>query len=321
MCCGDVINENGFRICTGCGRTLSRHLETSLRAYNQGAHYFPVGYSRKSRFEKKVLGALRCISAHKVNVQLMDYLRTREIDTPKKLLSEIAKYPTKGGRRPYIYVMYYWKALGFKQPVVLEKDMDLLKREFDQIFFAWERLGFTNPKFPYSYTFKKLVTGQTKYSQGMRDLVPFVRTLRCQKRRKRYDRLFEICREFDFKKIVYKQRQMETIHEEKIDEMEIDAETVYPETIVYAHEVTKNPNIISPYDVKRVYKTQEEVQRAFTEGTFDVSKTMHIGPDGKFYFLQWQKEQKDKKEEESRKKEFQEQQRKLDELLKAQSCL
>ena len=279
-------------------------------AYGNGSLYFPTGYSRRSRFEKKVLGALRCISAHKVDVQLMAYLKQRKIRTPRKLLSEIAKYPTKG-RRPYIFCMYYWKALGFTQPIVLERDMDILKREFDQVFFAWERLGFKNPKFPYSFTFQKLVAGNAKYSKGMRDLVPFVRTLRCKKRRKRYNRLFAICRAFDFKNIVHKELKMT---EEKIDEMEIDD---YPATVVYAHEVVTNPNVMNVYDCKKVYKTKAEVAEAFRTGTFDVAKTMHIAPDGKFYFLEW----KDTalQERKTRDEEHEKQQTLLNEMLKKQS--
>ena len=89
MCCGNVVTENGFRVCTSCGRCLGRLLETTLTAYNQATPYFPVGYSRKSRFEKKVLGALRRMSAHKMDERLMEYLRTRDIQTPQELLQEI----------------------------------------------------------------------------------------------------------------------------------------------------------------------------------------------------------------------------------------
>lgn len=310
-CCGSVEVDNGFRICTSCGKCLGRHLETSLTSFNHGSLYFPTGYSRKSRFEKKVLGALRCMSAHKVDEDLMSWLEARKITTPQQLLQEMSRFPTNG-RRPYIYVMYYWKALGFQQPVVLAQDMEYLKREFDHIFFAWERLGFENPKFPYSFTFRKLVTGNPKYSQGMRDLVPFVRKLRCHKRRKRYNRLFAICHEFDFKKIVYKQKQMDEKMDEKIDENEVED---YPATIVYAHEVTKTPHTKSVYECRGVYKTKQDVADAFKNDEFDPAKTMHIAPDGTFYFLQWKEESKKKD------KEFERNRAKLEEMLREQSKL
>ncbi len=281
-CCGEIIMENGFNVCIDCGRTFGRCLETRLTAYGTASHYFPRGYSRKSRFEKKVLGALRRLSTHKVDAELMDYLRCRNIKTPQQLLADIGGYPTKG-RRPYIFIMYYWVALGFKQPMVTERDMDTLKRDFDHLFFAWERLGFPNPKFPYAYTFKRLVIGQKKYSKGMHDLVPFVRTLRCCKRRERYDRLFGICRAFDFKEIHFRKKEMHCETKCVADEKPI----VYPRTEVYAHEVSERPRMFSPFDCKRVYKTKEDVAAAFADGSFDVAKTMYIAPDGKFYFLSW----------------------------------
>ena len=283
-CCGDIILDNGFNVCTNCGRTFGRCLETRLTAYGTASHYFPRGYSRKSRFEKKVLGALRRLSSHKVDAELMEYLRCRDIETPQKLLSEIGGYPTKG-RRPYIFIMYYWVALGFKQPVPTDRDMNLLKRDFDHLFFAWERLGCLNPKFPYAYIFKRLVVGEKKYSKGMHDLVPFVRTLRCCKRRARYDRLFEICKAFDFKEIHFRKKEMHRETECATDEK--PGAVVYPRTEVYAHEVSERPRTFSPFDCNGVYKTKEDVAAAFADGTFDVAKTMHIAPDGKFYFLSW----------------------------------
>jgi hypothetical protein len=288
-CCGEIVRDNGFNVCFNCGRTFGRFLETRLQAYGRASHYFPRGYSRKSRFEKKVLGALRRLSTHKVDAELMEYLRCRSppIETPQQLLAEIGRYPTQG-RRPYIFIMYYWVALGFKQPMVTERDMNMLKREFDHIFFAWERLGFPNPKFPYAYTFKRMVLGETKYSKGMHDLVPFVRTLRCCKRRARYDRLFGICKAFDFKEIHFRKKEMHCETKCAADEKPGRTGGIrYPRTEVYAHEVSERPRMFSPFDCKGVYKTKEDVAVAFADGTFDVAKTMHIAPDGKFYFLSW----------------------------------
>ena len=87
--------------------------------------------------------------------------------------------------------------------------------------------------------------------------------------------------------------------------------------MVYSHEVVKNPRRISPFDFKNVYRTQDEVSRAFRDGTFDVTKTMKISEDGKFYFLEWQSDEK-KKEEDAL---FKAQQQKLNEMLKKQSGL
>ena len=317
-CGGMVVVENGFRVCTSCGRTTGRHLETHMTSYGSTSLYFPVGYSRKSRFEKKVLGALRRLSAHTIDENLMAYLKERNIQTPEQLMHGIATYPTKG-RRPYLYIMYYWVALGFKQPVVLDADMQMLKRDFDHIFFAWERLGFPNPKFPYSYTFTKLA-GQRKYSQGMRDLIPFVRQLRCPTRRSRYDRLFKICQAFDFKKIVFREKQMESHKcesecESKCESKCDDDEVQYPATEIISHEKVVYPKVKDVRECRNVYQSQADVQRAFDTGTFDVAKTMSIDKDGKFYFLQWSKTPSGPTDE------FKRNQQKLTELLKQQALI
>jgi hypothetical protein len=287
--------------------------------------YFPIRYSRKSRFEKKVLGALRRLSAHKIDEDLMAYLLDRNIETPEQLMHGIATHPTKG-RRPYLYIMYYWVALGFKQPVVTDADMEMLKRDFDHIFFAWERLGFPNPKFPYSFTFTKLVTGEEKYSQAMRDLVPFVRQLRCPVRRSRYDRLFKICQRFDFRKIVFRDKKMASTsskcdesNESKVDENEVEIE--YPATEIIAHEKVVYPKVKDVRECRNVYQTQAEVQRAFDTGTFDVAKTMSIDRDGKFYFLQWDACCNELSAAKREDEEFKRNHEKLAELLKAQSLM
>jgi len=300
---GDHSFKNGFQICSGCGKTFTRFFETKIMSFSQSNLYFPKGYSRKSRFEKKVLGALRCLNSHKVDEKLMAFLKTKNIETPQQLLKEIGRFRTKG-RRPYMFSMYYWKALGKTQPIVLEKDMELLKKDFDQIFFAWERLNFKNPKFPYNYTFKKIVTGNKKYSLGLRALVPFVRNLRCVKRRERYDRLFELCNNFDFKQIHFKQINMEKIN--------------YPETTIYLREKCQNQRIISANEMRNVYQTSEEVASAIKNKTFDVAKTMTIGKDGKFYFLQYPSQLEPLPEKTQFQKEAM---KKLDDLLKKQSLL
>jgi hypothetical protein len=95
--------------------------------------------------------------------------------------------------------MYYWRALGFKVPECSDRDIRLLKAAFDKIFFAWNRFGFENPRFPYSYLFKKIVTGNPKYSDGLKAMTRFTRVLRCETRRLRYAELYQKCAVFDYK--------------------------------------------------------------------------------------------------------------------------
>ena len=165
-CCGvPCIADDGFAVCTVCGKMVAQHLETSSTCFSQSCYYVPAGYTRKTRFVNKVLGALRMLATHNVNPKLMEFLKKREINNPDDLLDAISAFPIKG-RRPYSYAMFYWKALGFEVPRCTDADVRLLTREFDEMFFAWERLNLKRPKFPYAYLFRKLVQSNEQYSEG-----------------------------------------------------------------------------------------------------------------------------------------------------------
>ena len=277
-CCRfDVVSENGFILCMNCGKIQSPALETSCTSYNHSSYYMVKSYSRKSRFEKKVLGLLRCLANHKIDADLMIFLKPKNIKTAQTLLSEISRYPTKG-RRPYSAIMYYWKALGHRQPTCTDDDVRQLGRDFDHIFFAWERLGFPNPKFPYPYLFAKIVGTRTSYSRGIRQMVRFVRHLRCKKRRARYDELFGKCKTFEYKNISITPANMDEKKDIEYPEQSISREVVY------------RPKRMSPYDVKGVYKTAKEMNDAVKRDDFQIAKTMTVLPNGEFYFLTYANE-------------------------------
>ena len=271
LCCtSETASEGGFVLCLCCGKIQSPALETGCTSYNHSSYYMAKPYSRKSRFEKKVLGLLRRRANHKIDEDLMIFLKTRKIKTPQNLLCEISLYPTKG-RRPYSAIMYYWVCLGKTQPVCTDADVRQLKIDFDHIFFAWRRLGYPNPKFPYSYLFAKIVESNKKYSSGIVEMVRFVRQLRCPKRRERYDRLFKKCKQFEYKNLAI------------MREMEIEPNSDGQEIV--SHEIIENPKVMSPYDANGVYKTNREMQDAIDRGTFNIAKTMYVAKNGEFYFL------------------------------------
>jgi hypothetical protein len=180
--------------------------------------------------------------------------------------------------------MYYWVALGKRQPVCTDRDIRFLKQDFDTIFFAWGRYGYRNPKFPYSYLFRKIVMSNPKrYSKGIREMTKFVRRLKCKKRRRRYNRIFKVCASFDYLK--------EMTDDRKIDHNEETVVASKPSSegqVVYSHEKIARPIRLSPYDVKNVYKSQEEINAAIENGTFDVAKTMHMDKHGRMFFLSTQ---------------------------------
>ena len=267
-CCGPLVNENGYNCCTSCGKIVQMALDSDNCSFGHTPRHLVMRpYSRKSRFFGKCLGLLRCMVNYKIDEKLLRFLKRRKPATPEALFLEIARYPTKK-RRPFDCIMFYWRALGHPQPVCTDHDIKMLKRDFDDIYFAWTRLGFKNPRFPYSFLFRKIVTSSSKFSAGMVELTRFVRKLRCENRRLRYESLFKECARFDYKNMKH---------------FPIPKSGV-PEQIIVRE---KNPNVkeLSVYDVKNIYRSKEEMDKAIENGEFDIAKTMHIDKNGKFYML------------------------------------
>ena len=278
-CCkADLVSESGYRVCVACGKLHAMSLDVSNVSFNHSSCYISRPYSRRSRFEKKVLGLLRCMVNYKIDTDLLFFLETRNITDPEGLHQEIGLYPTKG-RRPFEAIMYYWLALGFRQPVCTNRDILFLKQDFDQVYFAWERLGLKKPRFPYSFLFRKIVnTMPARYSTGIVQMSRFVRKLRCLKRRNRYDSLFKKCMQYDYLKMV---------DDEKIDHCETNIPDL---SVVYSREKVSKPHYLSPYDVRGVYKSQKEIDAAKRRGDFNIAKTMHLAKNGNFYFLSYENE-------------------------------
>ena len=157
-CCQVLtIVDEGYNVCSGCGRMMNMALNTELCTYaDTPKHYIFKPYSRKSRFFKKCLAMLRCMTHCKIDEKLLKFLKCKTIRTPEELFTEISNFPSKK-RRPYDSIMFYWVALGKEQPVCLDVDIENLKHDFDNIFFAWCRLGFKRPRFPYSFLFRNIV--------------------------------------------------------------------------------------------------------------------------------------------------------------------
>lgn len=270
-CCGPLVSEFGYNCCTNCGRVLQLALDTDNCSYDHTPRSLVVRpYSRKSRFFGKCLGLLRCIVNYKIDEKLLRFLKKRKPKTPESLFTEIGRFPTKK-RRPFDCIMFYWRALGNPQPICTDRDIQMLKHDFDEIHFAWTRLGFKNPRFPYSFLFRKIVNSSSKFSPGMVELTRFVRKLRCEHRRSRYEILFKECLDFDYK----------TMDHVPIPETGLPKSTIVRE---------KNNDVkkLNVYDVKNVYRSKQEMDRAIENGTFDVAKTMHIDKNGRFYVLSFE---------------------------------
>ena len=201
---GKIVSDMGQYFCAECGVSAGRVCDTSYTAYSQSHAILKSTYSRKNRFEKKLLASLRCLVNYVVDEKLLDFLRQKDIATPPDLLKKISDYlMPRGTRRPYIFVMYYWRALGKEVPILTERDLFCLKVDFDEIYFAWERQNFQPPMFPYAFLLRQIVLhGGKRYSVGMHKIIQFVRTLRCPRRSERYNSLFHKCVNFSYEKLI-----------------------------------------------------------------------------------------------------------------------
>ena len=203
-CCSEPLaSRDGFLVCLHCGKMFRPHLDTHMTSYNQCFGYIKSGYSRKNRFEKKLIASLRCLAHYNIDTELVKHLKKLKIETPEQLLVGIAQYPKKKPRKPYMYATYYWVALGKSIPCMTENDIRMLDHSFDQIFFAWRRLRVSGPHFPYAYLMRKIVSDSDEFSDNIRYLMRFLRVLRCRSRRLRYDKLFETCKNLDLKNATY----------------------------------------------------------------------------------------------------------------------
>ncbi len=202
-CNGKLVEDFGMLFCGTCGIGTRKICDARLTAFNQSYGVLKGPYSRKSRFEKKLLASLRCNVNYVVDEDILKYLQSKRIENPQDVLFHISKYKVaRGKRRPYLYVMYYWRALGREVPTLTDRDLFCLREDFDKIYFAWERKKFPPPLFPYAFLFRRIVShGGDRYSEGLHKMTEFVRTLRCKERLKRYENLFQQCINFDYENV------------------------------------------------------------------------------------------------------------------------
>ena len=114
-CSNPLISDMGMNFCSACGLSAGRVCDTSLTAFSQSHAVLKSSYSRKNRFQKKLLASLRCLVNYTLDEDMLQYLRQDNIQCPSALLKSMSKYPVKSGsRRPYLYVTFYFKIHNFK---------------------------------------------------------------------------------------------------------------------------------------------------------------------------------------------------------------
>ena len=77
-CNGKVIEDEGFLFCATCGLATGRLCDTRYTSFSQSYGILKGPYSRKSRFEKKLLASLRCSVNYVVDEDILKYLQSKK---------------------------------------------------------------------------------------------------------------------------------------------------------------------------------------------------------------------------------------------------
>ena len=187
--------DNGYVTCMLCGSVQRRELCTDTTGFsNVPTHAVKVNYTRINRFKTKIMGALQRRLNHKVDKQVLEFLKS-EFDkptTPERFIMKLTQMRL-GRRKPYMYIAYYYEYIfGVQLPKIPAAEEKLINRLFREIFYATNRLNLARPTFPMT-TLLRLIVFTFNFSKETTYLVRFSKGLRCAKRRKRYRDDFEKC--------------------------------------------------------------------------------------------------------------------------------
>ncbi len=184
-----------MKVCVECGVVTTRDLNTSNTSFSQ--RFSSLGqkrYSRKKRFNNRILGALQRRINHSLDLQLVRYLkqchRRASLNSPEELLLRMSEY--RSPRKPYLHALLYWtEVTGEKVELMTKEDEHFISMWFDEIFFARNRLAFPRPRPPMA-TLLQLVVQEFDL-KDVKYLVRFTRHLRCPARSRKYHEQTQKC--------------------------------------------------------------------------------------------------------------------------------
>jgi hypothetical protein len=194
-CCENAAHvlDNGYITCVSCGCVHIRELDVANTAFGHTPSRLKTNYTRSGRFATKIIGSLLKRHHHNMDESLLATLRARAADlkTPEDLLLAISRWEGKG-RKPYIFAVRYWEALGRTMRVISDKEERFICNVFGEIFFAAERLEIEGPRFPMT-TLLQLIVEEFEMSPEAIFMIRFTKRLRCQFRQARYTANFKRC--------------------------------------------------------------------------------------------------------------------------------
>ena len=197
-CCDEAdhfVLDNGYMTCVWCGKVGRRELDVSNTAFGNIPSRLKTNYTRTGRFTNKIMGALQKRHHHNLDAKLLTFLRSAsKCATPEDLLLCISQWERcpRGDRKPYIFAVRYWEALGGSVKSISAREEKFICNIFHEIFFAAERLHLERPRFPMT-TLLQLIVEEFATSREANYLIRFTKRLRCQIRQARYTDHFKQC--------------------------------------------------------------------------------------------------------------------------------
>jgi len=200
-CCKhtNTIIDAGCLTCTACGCVIRQHLDACERTWseveNNSLRPLKVTYARVDRF-KNLLATLCGLTEVGIDQALLEWMQSfvKNDSSPEKVVDAIKyfKFGTRA-KRPYTHALQY-HALMFpdvKRPTITWERVAFYCAWFDDLYFAWNRLGCKGPQFPYIFVLKQLA--HHFGDKNMIYVLRFTKPLKCGVRRLRYQKYFDQC--------------------------------------------------------------------------------------------------------------------------------
>jgi hypothetical protein len=174
-------------VCELCGVETSTPLEIYQRVAPRNMAPFPVGYSRSKRFTK-ILDGVLYPTPSSADQKMLAFLENHRIDSIEHLLKTMKKSPTRDKRYVSLHCFAKLFVKNYKAPPRLNyfDKRKCILNEFEHILFGHQRYCAHEQFFNYNWLICVLLE---KF--GMKNLVVYVKNLRCCHRKDFYRDLLQ----------------------------------------------------------------------------------------------------------------------------------
>ena len=174
-------------VCELCGVETSTPLEIYQRVAPRNMAPFPVGYSRCKRFTK-ILDGLLYPTPSSADQKMLAFLENHRIDSIEHLLKTMKKSPTRDKRYVSLHCFAKLFVKNYKAPPRLNyfDKRKCILNEFEHILFGHQRYCAHEQFFNYNWLLCVLLE---KF--GLKNLVVYVKNLRCCHRKDFYKNLLQ----------------------------------------------------------------------------------------------------------------------------------